>query len=455
MHDNLDITDRLKFFGIDDDVRAALVEFLPILDAVLPEALEKFYAHVGHWPNLATMFGTEPERAQKSMQYARDAQAKHWKHLFQGYFDDNYVQSVRKIGLVHSKIGLEPAWYIGGYAFTVNYLFDAIVHNYQSMFNPRAAQDKVARMLNAVNKAVMLDMDLAISIYLEENKNTYDRKLAELSGSFDETIKVVVGDVSALAVSMQHSANTMSAAAEETSVQAKVVADASHDASRNVEAVAAATEELSASSREIGAQMEKATSITGTAVDEAENMSNTVSGLSEAAKKIEDVVVMIQEIAEQTNLLALNATIEAARAGEAGKGFAVVANEVKSLASQTSKATDEISEQVKGMQGATKDTVEAIGRIRSVIVQINDVSTSIAAAVQEQSAATSEIARNVQEASKGTFAISDNIVGVTQASNDTGQAAVSVLNESLELSKNVETLEREVEVFLSRIKNGA
>lgn len=198
--------------------------------------------------------------------------------------------------------------------------------------------------------------------------------------------------------------------------------------------------------------MTQSTQIAAKAVEEANRTNQTVQGLSAAAQKIGDVVKLISDIASQTNLLALNATIEAARAGEAGRGFAVVANEVKSLASQTAKATEEISAQVAAMQGATGEAVQAIASIGDTIASINEIATTIASAVEQQGAATLEIARNVQQAAQGTGQVSHNIVGVNQAAGQTGTAASQVLLSAEELSKQSATLRADVDHFLANIR---
>jgi methyl-accepting chemotaxis protein len=187
-------------------------------------------------------------------------------------------------------------------------------------------------------------------------------------------------------------------------------------------------------------------------VDQAKTTSMTVDGLAQAAQRIGDVVKLIQDIASQTNLLALNATIEAARAGEAGKGFAVVASEVKTLANQTAKATEEISNQISEIQGSTGETVSAIGAIGETIAHVDEIASAIASAVQEQGAATQEIAGNVQQASKGTAEITQNIAGVTQAASETGAASSQVLGAATDLSKQAEKLRGEVDSFLANIR---
>jgi len=276
--------------------------------------------------------------------------------------------------------------------------------------------------------------------------------IATRTGDFDNVIKLVLNTVSSASAQMEASAQSMQAAAEETNVQSTAVAAASEQASTNVQTVAAATEELSQSIAEISRQVSDSTAVVARAVQEADHTKTMVRGLDEAAERIGKVVAMITAIAEQTNLLALNATIEAARAGEAGKGFAVVASEVKTLASQTAKATEEIGNQIAGIQSATKSSVEAIERIFQTIASVDKISATIAAAVEEQGAATKEIARNVEQAAAGTQEVSSNIAGVTQAAGETGQVSTQVLNAAKALARQSTTLRTEVDMFLNDIK---
>ena len=386
------------------------------------------------------------------MKRASDAQLQHWLNLFSGRFDDEYAASVRRVGLIHSRIGLEPRWYMGGYAFILDYLSTMASKTFTSRLNPAAAQAKSAALICALNQAVMLDMDLAISIYIEENKAAYDRKLDALAHTFEGKIGPVVDGITMRSNALKDTAISMSAAAEQTDRQAVTVAAAAEEASANVQTVAAATENLTISIGEISRQVDHSTKISNAAVEAAQRSNLTVQGLSAAAKNIGDVVKLISDVASQTNLLALNATIEAARAGDAGKGFAVVASEVKSLANQTARATENIASQVAAIQAATLDTVQAIEGFSSTIDAISGVATAIAAAVEEQSASTKAIARNIQDAALGTDQVSGNIGGMKKAAGDTGTAAVLVLTAAAELGIEAKTLSEDVSEFLSNIR---
>jgi methyl-accepting chemotaxis protein len=273
-----------------------------------------------------------------------------------------------------------------------------------------------------------------------------------LADRFESSVGGVVNGVSAAATELQSTAETMAASAEQTSRQSSVVAAASEETTRNVQTVASATEELSASIGEITSQVTESTRIVGEAVGQAQDTMRKVQSLSEAAQKIGDVVRLINDIAGQTNLLALNATIEAARAGEAGKGFAVVASEVKTLATQTAKATDEIASQVRAIQEATTSSATAMSQIAGTINRVNEIATAIASAVEEQGAATQEISRNVQQAAQGTQEVSLNIGGVSQAAGQSGAAARQVLESADELSKSGSKLQTEVQEFLRTVR---
>lgn len=286
----------------------------------------------------------------------------------------------------------------------------------------------------------------------QTRKEKRQRAIEEHIATFDKSVTGALNALASASTELGTTAQGMSATAEETNRQATAVAAASEQASANVQTVASAAEELSGSIAEIGRQVGQSTSVATKAVDEAAQSNRSVQTLADTAQRIGDVVKLINDIAGQTNLLALNATIEAARAGEAGKGFAVVAAEVKSLATQTAKATEEIAGQVNAIQSATQESVTRIDGISRIIGEISEIATTIASAVEEQGAATKEIARNVQQAAAGTTEVSSNISGVTKAAADTGAASAQVQSSAADLAKQGELLRAEVDKFLANIR---
>lgn len=278
------------------------------------------------------------------------------------------------------------------------------------------------------------------------------RTMLELADGFERAIGGIVTLVSSSATELHATATQMTATAEETASQSTSVAAAAEEAASNVGTVAAAAEELGASVQEIGRQVQGSAGLAQHAVGEADQTGHFVQALIRTSEKIGDMVGMIANIASQTNLLALNATIEAARAGEAGRGFAVVAAEVKELATQTSKVTEQIGGQISEIQAVTHQAVGAIGSITGRIGEINSVATSIAAAVEQQGAATQEIVRNVAQAATGAGEVTRNIAGVAEGSEQTGAAASQVLASASELSRQSERLRAEVGQFLATVR---
>ncbi|HAD86640.1 MAG TPA: methyl-accepting chemotaxis protein [Rhodospirillaceae bacterium] len=312
----------------------------------------------------------------------------------------------------------------------------------QSLQELRAGLDEAAEM-----EARQKRME---EMHKRERQETMER----LAKQFEMTVGGVVNSVGDAAGNLTASSSTMSAAADQAGNQAMAVASASEQAAANVQTVASAAEELSSSIQEISRQVADSTRIASDAVEEIEQTTARVQGLTDAANRIGEVVNLITDIAEQTNLLALNATIEAARAGEAGKGFAVVASEVKNLASQTAKATEEISQQVAGIQTATQASATAITGISTTIGRMSEITASVAAAVEEQGAATAEIARNVEQASAGTQDVSSNIQGVTAAVTETTEVSYTISAAASELSTQADSLRKSVDAFLNEVRGG-
>ena len=276
----------------------------------------------------------------------------------------------------------------------------------------------------------------------------------QMADQFEASVKTVVTQVSGAVTQVQDNAQQLSAMAEQSKAQATAVAAATQQASANVQTVATAAEEMSSSIAEISRQVARSSEVARQAVSRSDGANRSIQSLATQANTIGDVVKLITDIASQTNLLALNATIEAARAGEAGKGFAVVASEVKNLATQTAKATEDIANQIGAMQGVTGDAVQAIADINGIISQINDIASGIAAAMEEQDAATKEIARNVQQAAQGTQEVSSNIYGVEQAAQGTGTAANELLIAADSLARQATLLSGEVDDFISQVRAG-
>ena len=438
---------RLAFDRIDAATQETLRTLRPLLERHLPDVLDRFYDHLSGYAVPDGLFQGAEVKAK-----AKQRQLEHWLLIADGRFDSAYVESVRRIGLAHNRIGLEPRWYIGGYSFIVSEVLALISDTFDGTWPSKTRRIQRGEALTAVLKAALLDMDYAISVYLEEGQREKRETLETLAQNFDDSVKGVVDGVGAAATELRATAETLSAAADQTSRQASAVASASQRTSGNVQTVASASEELATSIQEIGRQVQNSSEATAAAATKAEQTNEIVESLSGAAREIGQVLNLIQDIAEQTNLLALNATIEAARAGEAGKGFAVVASEVKALANETAKATEQIATQISEIQSATEASVTAIKEIADSIDGMNQIVTGIASAVEEQSAATQEISRSVQEAAAGSQEVDGNIAGVTEAATESGHSAGHMVQASTELDQQSQDLRSAVEQFLGNLR---
>ncbi|MGJ4930575.1 methyl-accepting chemotaxis protein [Bradyrhizobium sp. HKCCYLS2038] len=318
-------------------------------------------------------------------------------------------------------------------------------------------RDEIGEMAGAVEvfKTNMIEAERLRAEQAEvEQRQLQQRKadMAALADGFETAVGEIIETVSSASTELEASATTLTRNAQHGQSLATTVASASEEAAAGVQSVASATEELSASVNEISRQVQESARIAGEAVGQARRTNERVSELSKAATRIGDVVELINTIAGQTNLLALNATIEAARAGDAGRGFAVVASEVKALAEQTAKATGEIGQQIASIQSATAESVDNIREVSGTIERLSHISSTIAAAIEEQGAATQDISRNVQHTAQGTQRVSDNIVEVQHGATETGSASAQVLSAAQSLSEESNRLKLEVGRFLETVR---
>ena len=438
-----DVADGLKFMEVNSDVCDQLADLWNIVEPRLPEVLDDFYAHLETIPSLTKMLGSQNSRL-KSVQSA------HWKRLFTSRFDADYLESARVIGLTHNRIGLAPKWYIGGYRYIMTRLVQIVLE--KNRFSPTAG----ARAVNALMTALMVDIDLVISVYQEaliSDRMEAQEKLEESIGAFEGGVKGVLGSLADNSEVMIQQSHSLLDQSEMMMTVASTVATSADEASMSIQAVAAASEEANLSIVEVSRQVTLAKEVAGRAATEITESDGEMQALSESAAKIDEVVALINGIAAQTNLLALNATIEAARAGEAGKGFAVVAAEVKELAGQTAKATKEIEAQVADIQTATERSVVSIGQIRKTIEQVDEVACEIERAVSEQNAAAQEISQNVQQTSVGAQDVASNMSQVADSAQTTKDGATHIQDAAMNMSESSAALSNHIETFLAKVRS--
>lgn len=433
---------RLQFLRVDEDTRRHLRDFRAILEPRIDSILERFYAHLDRTPELAPLFQSDA-----SIAHARAMQRHHWlENILGGEFGPAYFEQARKIGHVHEEKGLEPRWYLAAYGLLLAEFAKLAAEAYR--WKPR----KLGLMLDALAKAVFLDAEVAVSTYIDAARASAGRLLGEHADRFEQDLKEAVAMVNSAVGDLRGTSLAMAETATQTIDQARAVASAADSAMNDVESLAAAAEHLPGAVEEIARQVSQSTHIAGQAVEEARAANRLVQSLSDSATRIGEVVGVISGVAAQTNLLALNATIEAARAGEAGKGFAIVANEVKSLANQTAKATEDIAAQISAVQAATGDAVKAIESITATVERINEISSGITAAVEEQRVATQDIASTVRRAAGGTDGIRRHVTAVTRTAEDANAAAEALQRTAGSVSQQ---LDERVDHFLRQMRSAA
>ncbi|WP_238318355.1 globin-coupled sensor protein [Thalassospira australica] len=430
---------RLDFIGLDDAKIKQLKRAWPVIEKHLPSMLDEFYRRVMSDPALARIIG-DPS----NIESLKNAQRNHWAKLFDGAFDQSFYDDVRRIGKAHERIGLTPESYVSAYNFMLGEITTVLCKNF-------ARDSKLSTMLVGSTNALLIDVEMAITVYYEETEKTYARKLQDMSQEFETTIGTVVSAVASSAEDMSHASDTLMSSIQETQSEVEKARGAAELSADNATTVAGAAEELDGSIREISSQVSRASTISTEVEDSVRQTSDTIETLNTAAEQIGTVVDLIDKIASQTNLLALNATIEAARAGEAGKGFAVVASEVKNLANQTAKATGDITEQINNVQQSTVAAVNAIHSVAGQISNIVDSVTAISAAVEQQAAATTEISGNINAVSSANQDVNHSLETVNGTATRTGSVASNVLEASQKLKQNSERLRTDVDAFITKL----
>ncbi len=437
-----EIAARLANYRIDDPARELLRDMGPLIHPHVGEAIDQVIAGAARLPQVAALY-------KKHGDDIRRFEIAQYQTMLKAEFDAGYLECCRNTTDQETSLGFEGRARMNCAAAVLRTAIGVLTRKHR--FSPST----LSRRIDVLSQAIFFDLATTSTFYLQwvEKKNSTRRVVIDQAiGEFDTAIGEVISAIKEASGSLSVTSSTMQQFAGDTLRRMSSVSAASAETTQSVNVTVAGTEELASSIQEIGQQTAHGLGMARSAVSDTERTNKSIVLLDEAAERIGSVVGLISKIAAQTNLLALNATIEAARAGEAGKGFAVVASEVKALASQTSRATEDISKQVAAIQEATKGAVSEIASIARSIHELTAVSTSIASAVDQQGATTREIASNIQTAAGNTARVSDEIKSVEQAANRSAAAVGEISGWTARLSSRAQDLEAKVAQFFTRVR---
>jgi len=432
-----DLEARLRVFGLDPETCRRLQALRPEIMSALPGVLEAFYASATTWPEVAPMLG-DAERQRR----LAGKQMEHWGSLFEGRFDADTIARAVAIGAVHSRVGLQPRYYIGGYRLLLERMVAMLAARHR-------ARPELVRDITAVLRASMLDMELALSAYVEqEETGKVQREMLAVSEVLERELSSAVSEISAQAAGLAEGADALMALARQVRGMTDAVGESIEVTAENVQTVASAAQELEASGREISNQVERALKASDGAVRRAGATAETVQALGGTATTIDGVVRLVQGIAGQTKLLALNATIEAARAGEAGRGFAVVATEVKSLARETESAIARVSAEAASIGRATSEAGAMMTEIVDDIGSVHSFARQVSGAAEQQREATAEITRSMVVAAGHTRTVAERARELRDGAGGTESLAERFKGASTRVSGGIADLDRRLRAIL-------